>query len=137
MSRTGNEEGRAEADNHEGPVSHREEPGLGVERKVRVRAFGVVVGRRELAARGMEASAGGHGLSGARSRADGCTGEHLGHSISFVGGQLKISNVILTLTKVQLVLWCSCDGVEMVVKLYSCDVWRLQSSIPEWCDILY
>lgn len=71
--RTSNQEGQAEASGSVSPEKDREGLSLGVERNVRVRTLGVVVGRYHLGAGGVEASAAGD-LGG---RTDGCAGEHL------------------------------------------------------------
>lgn len=76
---TSNTEGREEAGGHEGPVSDAEPLALGVEGDVGVGTLGVVVGRGEAGARGVEAALGDQGGRGA----GGGAGEHLGWSISW------------------------------------------------------
>lgn len=75
-ARTSDAKRNAETHGHEGPVAEAEPLGLGVERDVGERAFGVVVGRRHLCPGRMEASAGnGRGVLGRRAN-DG-SGKHL------------------------------------------------------------
>ncbi|RYC63438.1 hypothetical protein CHU98_g2762 [Xylaria longipes] len=84
MTHTGDAEGREETGDAVEPVADGEEARLGVEGQVRVGALGVVVGRRQTGAGGVEGTAADHGGDARAGAGEGGLGRHLGWPISFL-----------------------------------------------------